>query len=274
MRSPVRRPVLAVLSLLLVVGLAAPAAHAASDATSVSADAIASAEKLALTLTNKRRASAGLVNLRADGRLFELARERAQYMADTEEFSHTQSDGTTVFDLIGANDIAWYGAGEIIAWNTASLLDYSAEYAVSGWMGSPSHRAIVMSKDYNYVGFGLAISPSSGKRYWAGVYLKGPDRTGAIANIIKVSKSSYTSTRVKVTIDWSGKDARLQVLTSGLRYYQAQRRIAGGEWASYDPTTTSIIARNWTRGQTYEFRVRARDRAGNWGAWDQVTIRT
>ena len=36
-------------------------------------------------------------------------------------------------------------------------------------MASPSHKAIIMSTGYNYVGFGLAISAATGKRYWAGV---------------------------------------------------------------------------------------------------------
>ena len=29
----------------------------------------------------------------------------------------------------------------------------------------------------------------------------------------------------------------------------------------------------WTRGKTYEVRVRARDKAGNWGGWRTLTIR-
>ena len=63
-----------------------------------------------------------------------------QYMAKTGEFSHTQANGTDVFDMIVNAGIDWYGAGEIIAWNTAAALDCSAAFAVQGWMGSPSHR--------------------------------------------------------------------------------------------------------------------------------------
>lgn len=272
MRSPVRRPALIALALLLVVGLA-PSAVAAVEPAAISPDSVAAAEKLALTLTNKRRTDKGLVALRADARLSELARERAEYMAQTEEFSHTQSDGTDVFDLMTADGITWYGAGEIIAWNTASLLDYSAQFAVKGWMDSPGHRAIILSTGYNYVGFGLAISPTSGKRYWAGVYLKGPDRTGGWTRIDSVVKKSYDATRTRVTIDWSGSDIKLQTLTSGFRYYQMQRRRDGGEWTTYDVTTSSVLSRRWTKGHTYDFRVRARDKAGNWGAWKTVTIK-
>lgn len=271
MRSLARRLSPLALAFILVVGLA-PAAIAA-DTTDTSTSAISAAEKSVLTLTNRRRVAAGLVSLRWDGRLADLARDRAAYMAKTGEFSHTQANGTDVFDMIVNAGIKWYGAGEIIAWNTAAALDYSAAFAVQGWMGSSTHRAIVMSKGFNYVGFGLAIS-QSGKRYWAGVYLKGPDRTGAWAKMVSVVKTNLDRTYLRVSLKWTGNDTRLQVLTSGFRYFQVQRRRNGGYWYNYGTTTSTHMARRWYRNSTYEFRVRSRDRAGNWGAWAVTTIKT
>jgi uncharacterized protein YkwD len=268
MRSPARRPLLVALLAVLAIGLV----PAASVSAATSSGAISAAERTALTLTNARRANAGLVPLRADTRLFALARDRARYMAETEEFSHTQSGGTSVFDLMTAQGIRWYAGGEIIAWNTAAALDFSADFAVKGWMGSPSHKSIMLSKGYNYVGFGLAISPTSGKRYWAGVYMKGPDRTGAWAKVGSVTTTNLTSTSFKATITWAGKDTRLQVLTSGLRHYQVQRRANDGAWLNYGTTTATSMTKTWSRGVTYEFRVRARDKAGNWGSWNSVIV--
>ncbi len=270
MRSPARRFSPLALAFLLVVGLA-PATSAA-DAAPSGAE-VSAAEKSVLTLTNRRRLAAGLVSLRWDSRLAELAGDRAAYMARTGNFSHTQSNGTDVFDMIQASDIKWYGAGEIIAWNTAAALDYSAAFAVQGWMGSPSHKAIVMSKGYNYVGFGLAIS-ESGKRYWAGVYMKGPDRTGAWSRIVGTAKRNLSRTDVRVWVKWAGSDTRLQVLTSGFRYYQVQRRRNGSTWSSYPVTTRISMTRYWKRNSTYDVRVRSRDRAGNWGAWSTTRIKT
>jgi uncharacterized protein YkwD len=271
MRSPARRPVPLLLALLLVVGLAPAAAVMAAE--DVSSDAITAAERTVLSLTNKRRADKGLRPLRADTRMFALARERARYMAETERFSHTQADGTNVFDLMTDAGIKWYGGGEIIAWNTASILDYSASFAVKSWMDSSGHRAIIMSSNYNYVGFGLAISPTSGKRYWAGVYLKGPDRTGGWTKILSASKKTVDAKWSRVTFAWSGGDVKLQVLTSGFRYFQVQVRRDGGGWQTYPTTTKKTFARTWARGHTYEFRVRARDKAGNWGSWKSTTVR-
>jgi len=271
MRSPARRFSPLALAFVLAIGLVPSAIGA--DTTTVSASAISAAERSVLTLTNRRRTSAGLVGLRWDSRLAELARDRAAYMARTGEFSHTQANGTDVFDMIVSAGIKWYGAGEIIAWNTAAALDYSAAFAVQGWMGSPTHRSIVMSSGYNYVGFGLAIS-SSGKRYWAGVYLKGPDRTGAWAKMVTVVKTNLDRTYLRISLRWAGNDTRLQVLTSGFRYFQVQRRRNGGYWYDYGTMTSTHMARKWYRNSTYELRVRSRDKAGNWGAWVVTVIKT
>ena len=269
MRMPARRLALVILIFALVGGLA-PVAFGA-DTSAASESAIAAAEKDALTLTNRRRTAADLVPLRFNQRLAALARDRAEYMAGSGNLSHTQSNGTDVFDLIAASDIAWYGAGEIIAWNTAAALDYSAAFAVQGWMGSPTHKSIVMSSGYNYVGFGLAIA-EDGKRYWAGVYLKGPDRTGAVAKIKATATRAATAGKTKIWVRWTGSDVRLQVLTSGLRVFETQRRVDGGPWASYGTTTATSTVRYWPKGRTWDFRVRARDRAGNWGSWTTVTF--
>jgi uncharacterized protein YkwD len=268
MRSHMRRLGPLTLALVLIVGFAPSVGAADAD---VSDAAKSSAERHALVATNRIRTSRGLVALRLDTRLTELARDRAEYMARTGEFSHTQSGGTTVFDMISASSIRWYAAGEIIAWNTAGPLDYSADFAVRGWMGSPSHRAIVVSNDYNYVGFGVAVA-SNGTRYWAGVYLRGPDRTGGWARVRSWSKVNVNSAYARVTIRWSGGDTRLQVLTSGLRYYQTQRRRDGGAWYDYGTTTSPYLVRRWMRGHRYEIRVRSRDRAGNWSGWSTKVI--
>jgi len=175
---------------LLVASLATllPAATTFAADVDTSSTAVLNAERAALTLVNRQRANVGLVAVRHDSRLASIARARADYMARTGLFSHAQADGTSVFDLIADSGISWFGAGEIIAWNTAEELGGSAAFAVQGWMNSSGHRVIVLSTGYNYAAFGLAISPTTGKRYWAGVFLKGPDRTAAWSKVGTVTK--------------------------------------------------------------------------------------
>lgn len=265
---PLRRLLLpALLAVALVLPAAVPAA-----ATEGPSD-LGPAETATLKALNAERTKRGLVALRVDTRLMAIAGERSAHQAATQKMSHTHAGGKSVFDLISAAGITWYGAGEIIAWNTWPDPVDSGAAAISGWLGSSSHRAIMLSTSYNYIGLRVALD-ADGAKYWTGIVMKGPDRTQPWAKNGTQSRQTVDATRVRMTMRWSGNDTRLQVLTSGLRYFEAQRRSAGGTWRSYGTTTNTYVRAVWTRGRTYEFRVRARDRAGNWGSWHTVTIKT
>jgi len=263
----VRRSVPLLLASLLLLPVAAPVAAAVSTDPAVIA-----AESAALTYGNAERTSRGLIALRLDPRVLAVAHARAEAMAQADELSHMQADGGTAAGLLSAASISWYGVGEIIALNFEPTLASSAGSAISQWMNSSPHRAILLSTDYNYVAFGLAVS-ASGKRYWAGVFIKGPDRTGASARLYTPVKQILSATRTRVKFRWTGSDVRLQVLTSGLRYFEIQRRRAGGAWVAYAATTATSLTTSWARRHTYEFRVRGVDRAGNRGSWRTVTVR-
>jgi hypothetical protein len=69
-----------------------------------------------------------------------------------------------------------------------------------------------------------------------------------------------------IQLRWTGRDPQPG---SGVAYYQLQVRVDGGPWKTVLAKTR---ARSFTyvhalRGHRYTFRVRAHDRAGNWGAW-------
>ncbi len=222
-------------------------------------------------LMNRERAKLGLVPLRVDPDLMAIARDRANVMAANDVMSHTEPNGQNVFDRLTAAGITWYGAGEIIAWNHYPTEPLSVAESMYAWMHSPPHHDIIVSTDYNYVGFGAAVS-ATGLRYYAGVFVKEPDETGAWAKFGTISKQSLTRHRVRVTIRWSGADTRLQVLTAGLRYFEVQRRRVGGAWYSWGVTTATHRTITWLRPYDHEVRVRARDRAGNWGPWKVIRI--
>lgn len=256
--------------LLIGIALILPAAVPAVASASTASDA----EAIMLKALNYERTKRGLVALRLDSRLAAIARDRSDYQARTGDADHTQGS-LKVFDMIEAANIRWYAAGEIIAQNRyyPTITD-SAKAAVAGWLGSSTHRSIMLSKGYNYVGFGYAMNPDTQRRYWTGVFMKGPDRTRPWAKLGTVSKKSVSGGYTAVTIRWAGNDTRLQVLTSGFRYFQVQRRSAGGTWSSWPLTTSTSRTVRWSRGGTKEVRVRSRDRAGYWSAWQYVKIRT
>jgi uncharacterized protein YkwD len=259
--------------LLLATLLLAPAATAADAATrqpvtesSVRAEPVQDL----VTLTNRQRAAHGLVAVRVDRDLMAIAQTRAEVMARNDLMSHTEPNGQKVFDRLTAAGIHWYAAGEILAWNNYPT-DLTVPEAIYAWMHSPSHRSIMLSSGYNYVGYGAAVS-ASGKRYYAGLFVKERDETGAWAKLGSVSRRTVDAGHVQVIVHWSGADARLQVLTAGFRYFQVQARRTGHDWESWGLTTHTGRAVTWMRGGSYDVRVRARDKAGNWGTWQSIHI--
>jgi uncharacterized protein YkwD len=269
--APGRRR-LASLSLLVVLGasLVGPATVGAAD-LSVDPATVNAEEAHLISFLNADRAALGLVPVRVDARLMAMARARSTDMIVNDYFSHTQPDGRNVFDILNASGITWYGAGEIIAWNNYPM-DVSASTANHQWLGSPDHLAIVISKDYNYVGVGLAVDPVTGKKMWTAIYMKGPDRTGAQARLGTPSLGTGTWTTRRVTLRWTGSDVRLQVLTAGLRSFVLQRKVDSGAWKTILGTTNRSLVLSVAKGHRTQFRVAARDRAGNRGAWSTVTV--
>lgn len=255
-------------AVLVLVSFAGPAA-AAMPVFDLAT--LAQAETSLATRVNAGRSSHGLIALQLDPAAVDIARQRAETMAATDVLSHQNPDGTDVFDAIVAAGIPWFGAGEVIVWNTWPTEADSTAQAVAAWFGSAPHANILLSTDYNYAGFGAAVSPVSGKRYYAGVILKRTDRTAAWAKAGTTSQRILDGSRTQVTVRWTGGDPRLQVLTAGLRDYEVQRRVVGGSWRVLGYRTTASVTETLPRARTYEYRVRARDKVGNRGAW--ITIR-
>lgn len=253
---------------LVLVGLV-PVAHASGDLT------ISGAEKLEVELLNKQRAALGVVGAKVDSRLTAIARARSQDMADKDYFAHQQPDGKWAWDLMTAAGITWYGAGEILAWNMSGTLQESAEGAAQQWRNSPTHYAVLKDPNFNYVGVAVVVDGS--KKIWTAIFMKGPDRTGGWAKMgtatlgltsLKTLSTGGTVSTRSVTFNWTGGDIKLSVLTSGFRDFQLQKRINSGSWQTLTSSTTAKSRTiTLTRGNTYYFRARARDRNGNWGTW-------
>jgi uncharacterized protein YkwD len=272
-RAPLRGRLSSLLPLVLLAAAVIAPARVAATEPAPDATRIAAEELAMVSALNADRARAGLVAVRVDTRLMAIARARSDDMIAKHYFSHTQPDGRNIFDILTGQKITWYAAGEIIAWNNASI-DTTTSMANGQWMNSPGHRAIVVSTNYNYVGVGLAVDASTGQKMWTAVFIKGPDRTGARAAVGggTITAGPTASTR-RVKIPWSGSDVRLQVLTAGLRSFTVQRRIDDGLWSTvWSSTTLKYATFTVALGHRTEIRVSAVDNKGNRGAWVSTVV--
>jgi uncharacterized protein YkwD len=274
MPATVRR--LVPLGVSLAVGLSLAglcAGPAAAGPAAFDGPTLVQAQSDLAAMVNDQRVAHGLVAVLPDPGATAMAVSRAETMASMDALDHAGPDGRTTFDLIRASGMTWFGAGEVIAYNTSSSEPASTGQAITGWLASPGHASIILSDGYNYAGFGAAVS-ASGNRYYAGVFLKLPDRTPGWVKAGRVTVAVVNATKSRVTVRWTGGDVRLQVLTAGLRDFEIQRRPAGGAWQSAGTTTHSSLSVTLARGRTWQFRVRSRDDAGNRSAWSVVSVRT
>lgn len=226
------------------------------------ASAATDAESMVIDLINAKRVTAGLVPLRRATPLAIVAGDRAAAMASANVANHTVGGGLGP-DLTRAG-VTWYGYGEAVGWTTYSWATSAARELERMWMASPSHRALLMSNDYNYVGVGLAYRSSNGRTYGTVVLTESADENGA--------RSWFTSVGVSgrdITWKWYGTDLPLQTHTAGLRDYDVQYRVNGGPWITTrnDWGASSLTMRDRTPGLRYGLRIRATDRHGNIGAW-------
>jgi uncharacterized protein YkwD len=253
-----RRPLSHALGAALIAAIAVTAfAAPVSAATSAS-----TAEAMIIGWVNTDRAAAGLAPLRGDSDLAYIAGVRASRMASSNTMSH--SVGGNISSQLAYRDVQWYRYGETIGWSSASFPVDSARAIYRAWMGSSSHRALLMSTRFNYIGLGLAYRSSNGRTFGSALMTESLDHTRAVARIKTAGRSGDD-----VAWSWGGYDPRLQTHTAGLRDFDVQYRVDSGtwRWLRDNTTGTSILLRDRARGHYYDIRVRATDRRGNVGKW-------
>ncbi len=233
--------------------LAAPA----SAATSAS-----DAEAMIVSWVNRDRTAAGLRPLRTDSDLAVIAGIRASRMAGNNVLNH--SIGGNLTAQLNYYDVAWYRYGEAIGLTYANWTVDAAKSLYHAWKASPPHRALLMSKSFNYIGLGIAYRSSNHRTFGSAVMSESPDHTRPSARITRATRSGDD-----IRWDWTGYDPALQTHTAGLRDFDVQYRVGSGSWATVrnDTTSKSLSLSNRSHGRYHGIRVRATDRRGNVGRW-------
>jgi uncharacterized protein YkwD len=263
MRSPLPAPgrtrrALATILTLVVASCAAATGPVPATASSVTVE---SAEASLLAWTNRDRAAVGLVPLRSDPTLIEIAGMRADNLAATSTLSHAAAGGDAAPALAAAG-VQWFAWGENIAEWPGGVSSSALAGIYQAWQRSASHWAMLMSPRMNYVGFGLAVRSSDEWAVASTVFTEFRDHTAPGARIVGATLSGTS-----ITFAWRGYDPLLQTRWAGVRDFDAWYRVDDGSWRLIrnDTTATSLVLGSRARGHRYWLKVQARDRAGNVG---------
>lgn len=105
--------------------------------------------------TNKQRTNAGLPELTLDTRLNTSASNKCKHHAERDYWAHDDPNSSVTWESF-LIEITYVSAGE----NHARGY-YTAKQVMTGWMGSPEHRANLLNPNFDAVGFGVCDAPSS-----------------------------------------------------------------------------------------------------------------
>ena len=120
---------------------------------------------------NAIRTKAGLPPLTPDEGLVRVARARSDDMATRNYFSHTTPEGEKFLGMLSQRGIGYKYAGEILARN--NYPDAQAPgTAMTTYLNSAPHKAILMDGRYNLVGVGYARSDEDSMHYFTVIFVQ------------------------------------------------------------------------------------------------------
>ena len=268
----------------LVAGILLSILPAATMAESPPPDSVLATEWDVLQEVNRVRGNHGLAPLRMDADVREVARERSRSMKRLDYFGHVSPSGQDAGYLLGSRGVGYRYWGEVIGWTRYLDLRQGGNWMVDWWKRSPVHRELMLSREFNYAGVGVAQDGTL--TLWTIVFVNQADHTAPVAALVRprsVASSGpaaaflssraaaptqvRTSADTRTTIRWWGRDRKLSTRTSGLQSFTLQHRVPGDDWRTVLTRTTLRQMSYYLRPGVHAFRVRARDRVGNTGGW-------
>lgn len=123
-------------------------------------------EQKVLTLVNEERAKRDLAPMTLSNNLSDVARTKAQDMAENGYFSHDSPTYGSPFSMMSEFDISYRAAAENIAAGQRS-----PEAVVHSWTNSPGHRKNILNESYTHLGIGYVEGGSYGT-YWVQMFIQ------------------------------------------------------------------------------------------------------
>lgn len=116
-------------------------------------------------LTNATRVNHNLPILAWDSRVKATARKHSADMAENQYFNHTNLKGQSPFDRMEDDNVKFMTAGENLATGQISSI-----FAHEGLMNSPGHIKVILQKEFESLGVGVAFDSDSRPYYTENFY--------------------------------------------------------------------------------------------------------
>ncbi|WP_432494046.1 CAP domain-containing protein [Kineococcus auxinigenes] len=168
---------------------------------------------------NAERAARGLAPLTEFGDVSAVSQRWAEAQAASGSYRHNP-------DFSG--QLAGYsGKGEIIHLSYQNRTD--GNWAVNGWIGSPSHHAIMLG-DFTGMGVGIAVGPARVPNAQTEIYY--------VVNTVKGTRPATTTVSAPATVTFSNRGVTHRLQGAILSRYQG----TGGPGSALGLPTTSELA--------------------------------
>ncbi len=172
-RAPARAWALALLAVSFVaVAFGAPVSRTEPTSASTTASSIESA---IVQLINRDRAARGLGKLGVDSALVTISGRRAGILADKQVLSHTVPGDLQ--SQLNAAGVKWQSWGEALAMTSRAWGPEIASILYATWKDSAPHFKLLMGRDFNRVGVGVARA-ANGATYASVVLIDSPNGSG------------------------------------------------------------------------------------------------
>lgn len=121
-------------------------------------DDVEQIKKKLLELHNQYRIAQGLFVFKRVIELDRAAQLHNDYMVQIDNLTHNGENGRNIGKRVNEHDYQWISVGENIAWG-----QNTPEEVMNSWMNSSGHRANILSREYEDIGFGVT---KSGNTWW------------------------------------------------------------------------------------------------------------
>jgi len=114
---------------------------------------------------NYERNIRGIHPLILDDELSNISQEKSLNMIEFDYFSHVDLDGRTWANRLNDYNRGFWSGGQVLG-KAAGTDEQSEKAIVAAFMQSPTHAAIILNPNLNYVGVGAAIDPMDGVTFF------------------------------------------------------------------------------------------------------------